>query len=151
MTEGRDERWMLCTCLGETYGLDLRQTQEIIYRPRLVSLPGLEAPLCGLIIWQGRSVPVVSLRLMAGRREPPEHPAVVIVSDGRQEAGLLADDIGETVPAPALFPLHPALSAGRAYVSRAFRLNGTVVFALDVAVLLRLLAPSAKGIPVPQS
>jgi chemotaxis signal transduction protein len=151
MTADHGQRWMLCRCLGEDYGLDLRQSQEIIYRPRLLALPGLEPPLCGMIIWQGRTLPVISLRLLAGRSEPPERPAVVIISDGRQEAGLLADDIGETVAAPTLFPLHPALSSGRGYISQAFMLRGAVVFTLDIDVLLQLLAPKTRGMPVPQS
>lgn len=150
MTADRDDRWMLCDCLGETYGLDLRQTQEIIYRPRLISLPGLEPPLCGLIIWQGRTLHVVSLRLLAGRDEPPERPVVVIIRDGGQDAGLLVDDIGETVAVPGLFPLHQALTAGRSYLSRAFMLNGAVVFALDIATLFRLLAPKTRDLPVLQ-
>ncbi len=143
MTAERDRRWLLCACLGEVFGLELDKTEEIIYRPRLLALPGLAPPLCGLVLWQGRSLPVVSLRLLRGRPEPPESPVAVIVSDGAREAGLLVDGIGETARDPALFPLHPSLCAGRPYLSRAFLWEGGAVFSLDVAALLGGLSPMA--------
>lgn len=143
MTAERDRRWLLCSCLGEAFGLELDTTQEIIYRPRLLALPGLAPPLCGLVLWRGRPLPVVSLRLLRGRPEPPESPLAVIVSDGARDAGLLVDGIGETVRDPELFPLHPALCAGRPYLSRAFLWDGGAVFALEIAVLLGGLTPMA--------
>ncbi|MCU0606533.1 MAG: chemotaxis protein CheW [Candidatus Edwardsbacteria bacterium] len=141
MTAGRDQRWLLCECLGETFGLELSGIQEIIYRPSVLALPGLEPPRCGLVLWQGRSLTMVSLRLLRGRPEPPVSPVAVIVADGGRQAGLLADGIGETVRGPELFPLHPSLCAGRAYLTRAFLWNGAAVFVLDLGILLAGLAP----------
>ncbi|GEM_PF-2729916 len=145
MTGAPDRRWMLCRCLGETYAVDLRHAREIIYRPRLVAPPGLEPPLCGLIMWRGRPRLVVGLRLLAGDSRPAEQPVVIIVGDGLQEAGLLADGIGETVAAPELFPLHPALRRGREYIAQAFMAQGSAAFVIDVAALLAGLAPLAAG------
>jgi len=55
---GRD-RWMLCQCRGEHYAIHLRWAQEILYRPQLLPLPGLDATLAGLIIWRGQTLPVI--------------------------------------------------------------------------------------------
>lgn len=149
MTAGRDRRWLLCDCLGETFGLELAGIQEIIYQPRVLALPGLEPPLCGLVLWQGRSLTMVSLRLLSGRPEPPASPVAVIVADGPRQAGLLADGIGETVRGPELFPLHPSLSAGRSYLTQAFLWNGAAAFVIDLAVLLGGLAPQAARAAAP--
>ncbi|MDI6740320.1 MAG: chemotaxis protein CheW [Candidatus Edwardsbacteria bacterium] len=144
----RDDRLMLFTCLDEHYGIDLRWTHEIIYRPQLLTLPGLTPPVCGLIIWQGRTLPVIGMRQLAGEQRMPDRPAVVILGDDGQRAGLLVDGIGETVSVPGqdLFPLGRTLSVGRPYLSQAFRLKNGLVFALNVPALLeRFCSPPRRA------
>jgi chemotaxis signal transduction protein len=145
MTAGGGRRWMLCQCRSERFALDLRHIREIIYRPQLVVPPGLEPPLCGMVVWQGRTRSVLSLRSLAGDRTGPDRPVIVVISDGRQEAGLLVDGIGETVIDPALFPLHPALLRERSYLAQGFTADGAVAYVLEVPELLARFASQTAG------
>ncbi len=149
-----DDRWILCSCLGERYAVHLQWAQEIIYRPQLLPLPGLEPPLAGALIWQGRTLPVISLRLLAGEATAAPQPAAVIVGAAGQQAGLLADDIGETVALQQgdLFSLSPVLTSGRPYLAQGAMLAGSIVFVIDVPALLqRLRHHSGSGAaPIPQ-
>jgi chemotaxis signal transduction protein len=140
-----DDRWMLCQCLGERYAIHLRWAQEILYRPQLLPLPGLDAALAGLIIWEGKTLPVIGLRRLAGSDQAAPQPAVVMLRSGDQLAGLLVDDIGETLAlAPgALFPLSPVLTSGRPYLSQGAMHEGQLVFVIDAPALLQQLRDKA--------
>ena len=149
-----NDRWILCTCLDERYGVHLQWAQEIIYRPQLLPLPGLESPLAGALIWQGRTLPVIGLRLLAGSTAAAPQPAAVIVDAAGQQAGLLVDDIGETMALPQrdLFNLSPVLTSGRPYLTQGAMLAGELVFIVDIPALLQQLrnSPGAIGAPLPQ-
>ena len=147
------ERWMLCECLGERYAIHLRWAQEILYRPQLLPLPGLDAALAGLIIWQGRTLPVIGLRLLAGATDAAPQPAAVMLDADGQRAGLLVDDIGETLELEpgALFPLSPVLTSGRPYLSHGAMHEGQLVFVIDVPALLQQLRDKAgQAVTQPQ-
>ena len=141
---GRD-RWMLCQCRGEHYAIHLRWAQEILYRPQLLPLPGLDATLAGLIIWRGQTLPVIGLRLLAGATDAAPQPAVVMLDTDGRRAGLLVDDIGETVElAPdALFALGPVLTSGRPYLAQGAMHGGQLLYIIDAPALLRQLREKA--------
>ncbi|HTY09084.1 MAG TPA: chemotaxis protein CheW [Candidatus Edwardsbacteria bacterium] len=140
-----DDRWILCSCLGERFAVHLRWAQEIIYRPQLLPLPGLEPPLDGVLIWQGSTLPVIGLRLLAGSDQAAPRPAAVVVGAGEQRAALLADDIGDTVSLPPgdLFALSPVLTSGRPYLTQGAMLAGSLLFLIDVPALLQQLREQA--------
>jgi purine-binding chemotaxis protein CheW len=139
------ERWMLCACLGERYAIHLRWAQEILYRPQLLPLPGLDAALAGLIIWRGQTLPVIGLRLLSGAADAAPQPAAVMLDANGRRAGLLVDDIGETVElAPdALFALGPVLTSGRPYLAQGAMHEGLLLFIIDAPALLQRLRDKA--------
>ena len=127
------QRWLLCSCRGERFGLELRWVREIDYRPRVLPLPTAPPPLVGLLHWRGRQVPALSLAQALGHSEAESGAAALMLDISGEPLGLLVESVGETmdVPEGGAVALDQALAAGAGLVAEALPLGTGVVFRLE--------------------
>lgn len=123
-------------------GMDIRLIREIKKRAAVTPVRRAPEHVGGIINLRGQIVTLVDLRGVlspgSGASGPP--PYVLVVSDGREIAGLLADTVEDTFPAAgdAILPPPANLRGGRgACFLGVYRSSDRLIPLLDPLPLLR--------------
>jgi purine-binding chemotaxis protein CheW len=127
-----------CTFLldGQSFGIDVREVQEVIRHPEMTRVPLSPPVVRGLINLRGQIVTALDLRRRLGLPDrPDEHlPVNVIVSTDDGAVSLLVDEIGDVlrVPEDAFEPPPPTLvGPARALIRGAYKLDDRLLLILD--------------------
>ena len=122
-------------CVG--YG----QVAEFVVKPRLVALPSARPWLPALLVWRGRSVPVLNLAWgVNGRGTPTETEDYLVVRTEGDDSLVALPVVGwpDTVDLPIEAAPDPAPPVTRSdWFHAAFRRKHQVLYALDFAAILR--------------
>jgi purine-binding chemotaxis protein CheW len=90
-------RWVVFLCGGQRFGFPLEAVREIIAPPQFTRLPGVAAPVCGLVGVRGRAVTVLDLGVMLGTHPAaalPDNRLLLLVVPGRQVGGIVDEVTG---------------------------------------------------------
>lgn len=123
-------------CVG--YG----QVAEFVVKPSLIPLPSAQAWLPALLVWRGRSVPVLNLAWgVNGRTAPaPETEDYLVVRTEGDESLVAVPVVGwpDSVDLPVEATPDPAPPVARAnWFLAAFRRKHQLIFTPDFAAILR--------------
>jgi purine-binding chemotaxis protein CheW len=90
------------TLEGRSFGVDIRQVQEILRMVEVTPFPRMPDFALGAINVRGRVVPVIDLRRKLGLpdRAPAAQTRVLIARSGAQAIGFLADGVSEVLDIP---------------------------------------------------
>jgi purine-binding chemotaxis protein CheW len=114
---------------GRSYATRLEAVREVVRLAELVSLPGMVAPLSGVLDLRGASLPVVDIRAERGNGD------VLVLAYGDEAAyGFVCDAVDSVVDARTLPPetSRAARAAMPGYVQRVLRGPDGPVFLVDV-------------------
>ncbi len=114
--ENRTGQYLTFILDGELFGVDVRETREILDLPALTRVPQSPEYMLGVINLRGAIVPVVDLRrkFATAGTAPPANSCVIVLevatADGQMVVGALADEVCEVLdldddqlrPAPRL-------------------------------------------------
>jgi len=83
----------------ETYAVAISDIREIIRMQEIREIPGVASYVRGVIHLRGSIVPVVSLRLLFGKREtePGKQTRIIIVNHRSGTVGLIVDKVDSVV------------------------------------------------------
>lgn len=127
--------------------LDIQEVQEVQLAPALTAVPLASPLVAGLINLRGQIVPAIDLGLAIGAKRQSEGPAMsVVVRTDEGAFSLLVDEVHDVVEAsPTMrLPPPPHLEAGlRGLVSGVYKTPETLSLILDLAGVLKRLAPIA--------
>ncbi|GAC1329757.1 MAG: hypothetical protein NVSMB13_17530 [Mycobacteriales bacterium] len=131
--------------LGERmYATRLAEVREVVRLTELAALPGMAAPLAGILDLRGRSLPVLDLR-PAG---PGRLAGDVLVLGARAS---VAEPVGFAVDAvTAVVPELPGTAAGErdavlpAYVEQVRSAQGGQVFVVDIRRMIEVLGSARR-------
>jgi chemotaxis signal transduction protein len=90
------------------YALEMRYVQEVILTGEITPVPGVPAYISGICAARGRIISLVDLRVLFSLPEKglTDLNRVIVISDGRIQFGILADDISGigTIPTDRIVP-----------------------------------------------
>ncbi len=98
----------------ERYGIETDNVLEVISLKEVTSLPHTPAFVIGVINYRGRILSIIDLKAFFNlpRKGLPEFARLIVLSDGKMEFGLLADQILGTydIPVSDIEPVPTGLS-----------------------------------------
>lgn len=116
---------------GHDYATRIDAVREVVRLAELLSLPGMRAPLAGVLDLRGVSLPVVDIRSGEGGRGD-----VLVLSSAEAEFGFVCDAVTAVVNEEALPREESRAAEGGgalpAYVETVLRGPGGPVFLVDV-------------------
>jgi purine-binding chemotaxis protein CheW len=133
---------LVFTTARERLGVETQYVAGVFKVESLSSLPGADAPVHGLTAWRGEVLALLDVRAFFGAPTTAldDLARAVVVSDGRNTYGILADEIDTiiSVPLPDVFPVPASNDASRPrdYLRGITR---DAVLVLDVERLLETL------------
>jgi chemotaxis signal transduction protein len=118
---------------GQNYATRVDDVREVVRLPELAVLPGIKAPVVGILDLRGLSVPVVDIRRSPG----PTGGDVLIVGDAEAGGFGFACERGTDVAAESSFTTEKlsgdsALNALPAYVESVLRGDAGPIYLVDV-------------------
>jgi purine-binding chemotaxis protein CheW len=144
------DTYILFTLAGTTYAVRTKDVQHMEMVEEITPVPNAPPFVEGVVFSRGQVVPVLSLRARFGfERIAPDIRArlLIVQADGRT-VGLLVDSAREFagIAADAVRPPQDALSGlnGR-YLEGIAMLNGRIVLVLDLAAVIDVAEPLARG------
>lgn len=140
--EERQEHHLVTFALGESYGVPIRQVQEIVRVGNVTMVPNAPDYMEGVINLRGKVLPVLNLRK---RLKLPEQPItsdsrIIITEIGDKVVGLLVDAVTQVVKVPGdLCEDAPeeVLEVDTDYLTGVCKLGERLVIMLDLERLLR--------------
>ena len=122
---------------GHLFGIEVENVQEVIRYQPMTRVPLAPPAIGGLINLRGQVIPAVDLRhrLSFSPRAVDELPMNVVVRTDDGAVSLLVDQIGEVVDADDddfEAPPETLVGATRALIRGAYKLEGSLLLALDV-------------------
>lgn len=120
-----------------TFGVEVRQVQEVIRYQQMTRVPLAQRTLRGLINLRGQIVTAIDMRRRCGidDRDTEEPPMNVVVRTRDGVVSMLVDEIGDVVePSAADFEPVPDTLAGvvRDIVNGVYKLQDRLLLVLDV-------------------
>jgi len=149
--ERRESLQVVTVKLGsETYGIPIRQIQEIVGISVVTRVPGLPRFVSGVINLRGKIIPVLNLRRRFGLEEDEASAVgrssrIVVVEMGEQTAGLEVDSVHQVVrlPPESIEPVPHAIGAlGGEYFFGVGKVEKGLIILLDID---KVLSESEKG------
>jgi purine-binding chemotaxis protein CheW len=126
---------------GRDFATRIALVREVVRLSSLVTLPGMTAPLAGVLDLRGTSLPVVDVRV-AGHGGPGD---VLVLHDGEESYGFVCDAVSAVVGAEALVPEESNVrDALPGYVEAVLRGAAGPVFLVDVR---RMAGPVELPVP----
>lgn len=127
----------------ESWAVEAHHTVAVFRLRQLTPLPSARAPLYGLTSWRGDVLTLLDLRPLVGAPSTAldDLAFVIVLTDGDQTFGLLADSVSElsSIAADELRPPPESRSAAREYIA---------AMTTDAALLLDALGLiAATGAP----
>jgi purine-binding chemotaxis protein CheW len=116
---------------GRDLATRIELVREVVRLSELVTLPGMAAPLAGVLDLRGTSLPVVDVRAVPGG--PGD---VLVLNDGKRTYGFVCDAVSAVVSRDALVAEESTASESLpAYVEAVLRGSGGPVFLVDVRLM----------------
>lgn len=113
---------------GRDLATRIELVREVVRMSELVTLPGMAAPLAGVLDLRGTSLPVVDVRVSPGG--PGD---VLVLQDGERTYGFVCDAVSAVVGSDALAVEESTASESLPdYVEAVLRGSGGPVFLVDV-------------------
>jgi purine-binding chemotaxis protein CheW len=114
---------------GRDFATRIELVREVVRLSELVTLPGMAAPLAGVLDLRGTSLPVVDVR-GAGHGGPGD---VLVLHDGERTYGFVCDAVAAVVGSETLVPEESGVGSSMpAYVEGVLRGDAGPVFLVDV-------------------
>lgn len=132
-------QYITFTIAGGLYGLEVMQVEETLGHLPRTPVPLAPQGVAGLVNLRGQVVTAIDVRPRLGVTPlaPHQESMMVVVSHAGESMSLLVDEVGEvlTVDEADFEPAPPTLSDDvRALVGGAYKLDGRLLLAFDVAV-----------------
>ena len=138
------------TIADQLFGIPVLQVQDVLGSQRITRIPLAPTEVAGSLNLRGRIVTAIDIRIRLGLPPRPENPQAmsVVVDHGGELYSLLVDSVGEVLSLDSgdaernpttLDPIWREVSAG------IYRLDGTLLIALDVARVLDFSARAAAA------
>lgn len=116
---------------GRDFATRIELVREVVRLTELVTLPGMVAPLAGVLDLRGVSLPVVDVRAVPGG--PGD---VLVLHDGEREYGFVCDAVSAVVGRDVLVAESSSVQASMPdYVEAVLRGSAGPVFLVDVRML----------------
>ncbi len=129
---------------GRRYATRIEVVREVVRLGELLRLPGMVAPLAGVLDLRGVSLPVVDIR-----REPSRDGDIVVLDADDGEVGFACDAVTAVLGSDALLPEESRMRAALPpYVEAVLRGPDGPVFLVDVR---RMAGVNARPAPVSTS
>ena len=95
MNQDMQPRTRLLTMrVGEArVAVNVGRVREVLRATDLVPVPLVPAPVCGIVNLRGNVVTVLDFGALVGSREECSGNRIVLVRDGREEVGILVDEV----------------------------------------------------------
>jgi len=126
---------------SEWYGVSVKDVREIVRMPLIVTLPSLPFSILGIANVRGDLLPVIDPKriLELPALDPSVHSRLIVLTSNGMEAGLLADEVAEMIPAPVSH-LEPPLATLNAnllsYVESVCKWQDRLIAIFRVSTLL---------------
>jgi purine-binding chemotaxis protein CheW len=136
------------------YATPLTAVREVVRLQGLADLPGMAAPLAGVLDLRGTALPVLDLRAALAPGDDPDRRGDVLVLEGGSDdrdadggsVGVAVDQVRAVVDAGELLPAGAAAADGvlPSYVTEVLRGPHGVVFLVDLVAMV----DSARAVAV---
>jgi len=128
--------------LGEEYGVQIRQVQEIVRVEGITKVPNSPSYMEGVINLRGRVLPVLNLRkrLKLPLTDIGKEARVVVTEIGDKVIGLLVDSVSQVIKVPAGAVENApeeVLEVDTDYITGVGKLKERLIILLDLERLLR--------------
>jgi len=138
VTENSSQQFTTFKVDGFLFGVEVESVQEVIRYQEMTRVPLAPGSVGGLINLRGQVITALDLRHRLGMRERPEGqlPMNVVVRTEDGAVSLLVDQIGEVIETDLVHfepPPDTVSAAARELVRGAYKLDGALLLALDVA------------------
>ncbi len=122
---------------GHLFGVEVETVQEVIRYQAMTRVPLAPGAVGGLINLRGQVITALDLRRRLGMADRPDGvlPMNVVVRTEEGAVSLLVDQIGDVVETDAASfetPPDTVAPAARELIRGAYKLDGTLLLALDV-------------------
>ena len=129
------------------FGVEVYKVQEVIRFQEMTIVPLAGHSAAGLINLRGEVVPAIDMRTRLGLPPLPAgmSPMNVVVRVDNEPISLLVDAIGEVAHVTAEQfeePPETLTGPGRALITGAYKLQGSLLLALDVTRVAEVSAPA---------
>jgi len=129
------------------FGVEVYKVQEVIRFQEMTIVPLAGHSAAGLINLRGEVVPAIDMRTRLGLPPLPAgmSPMNVVVRVNNEPISLLVDAIGEVAHVTAEQfeePPETLTGPGRALITGAYKLQGSLLLALDVTRVAEVSAPA---------
>lgn len=139
---GREELHLVTFSLGERYGVDIAQVQEIIRVGNITVVPNCPSYMDGVINLRGKILPVLNLRRKLGIAGAgvTKNSRIVVTEVNGKLLGLLVDSVSHVIKVSAeVVESTPeeVLEADTDYITGVCKLPERIIILLDLERLLR--------------
>jgi purine-binding chemotaxis protein CheW len=137
-------------CGGQAYAFPVAEVREVAMLSQVTPVPRLPAQVRGIANLRGVMLPVVDPGPALGHGPAGTRPVTptVVLRDGREDVGLVVDQVHGLLPMEESGPLERAGTGSRAaFAQGAFRAAGRWVILLDGRTLLEALRPPRLSQP----
>ena len=122
---------------GHLFGVEVETVQEVIRYQEMTRVPLAPAAVGGLINLRGQVITALDLRRRLGMADRPEGalPMNVVVRTEEGVVSLLVDQIGDVIETDAACfesPPDTVTQAAKELIRGAYKLDGSLLLALDV-------------------
>ena len=92
-------QWVTFKLMGETYGINVMQVQEVLRYSEIAPVPGAPPYVLGIINLRGNVVTVIDTRHRFGLQpgEVNDNTRIVIIEADKHVVGILVDSVAEVV------------------------------------------------------
>ncbi len=92
-------QWVTFKLMGETYGINVMQVQEVLRYSEIAPVPGAPSYVLGIINLRGNVVTVIDTRHRFGLEpgEVNDNTRIVIIEADKHVVGILVDSVAEVV------------------------------------------------------
>lgn len=102
LTQSNDDRltqWLIFILGNESYGIDVRQVQEVIQYPEISPVPGSPVYVLGIINLRGEVITVCDMRAMLGLPDKAitNETRVILMELDDQKLGINVDNVAEII------------------------------------------------------
>jgi len=142
LSKNLGELHLVTFSLGEYYGVDISQVQEIIRVGTITAVPNSPSYMEGVINLRGRILPVLNLRkkLSLTPKEITKDSRIVVTEVNGKLLGLLVDSVSHVIkiPSDAVEPApEEVLEIDTDYITGVCNLDNRLIILLDLERLLK--------------
>jgi purine-binding chemotaxis protein CheW len=127
---------------GRWLAVAAEAVREVVLLATITSVPGVQAPVRGVVLVRGRLVAVVDLAALLGiaraSRAPSTRRRLLVLTSGDDEVGVVADETRGVIELPSV------AGTGTGLVRGELRWDGHVVAVLDAKPIVGVASSGAR-------